>query len=71
MSKDIDRERKVAFSVAFEPSRLEHIKRLVEKTGAHSVGEFVREAVEYHVQAAEDIIRRIENEQRKEQAERS
>lgn len=56
-------ERKVAFSIAFEPTKLKRIKELVNKTGSHSVGEFVRDAVEYHVQAAEDIIRRIEREE--------
>jgi hypothetical protein len=55
-------ERKLAFSIAFEPTKLKRIKEIVHKTGAHSVGEFVREAVDYHVQAAEDIIRRMERE---------
>lgn len=56
-------ERKVAFSIAFEPTKLKRIKELAHRIGANSVGEFVREAVHYHMEAAEDIIKRLEREE--------
>jgi len=58
------RERKISFSIAFEPSKLARIRELASRVGTESVGAFVRDAVRYHMEATEDAIRCLEREAR-------